>query len=73
MLQEYLKTDEESKVINYMDFGIQLGRKFRCILKLWFLIRYFGVEGLQNIIREHIQAAVNYLPIYKTAIQILKD
>ncbi|MBI1932924.1 MAG: aminotransferase class I/II-fold pyridoxal phosphate-dependent enzyme [Ignavibacteriales bacterium] len=54
IVPEYLKTDEESKVINYMDFGIQLGRKFRS-LKLWFLIRYFGVEGLQNIIREHIR------------------
>lgn len=54
IVPEYLKTDEESKVINYMDFGIQLGRKFRS-LKLWFLIRYFGVEGLQNIICEHIR------------------
>lgn len=54
IVPEYLKTDEESKVINYMDYGIQLGRKFRS-LKLWFLIRYFGVEGLQNIIREHLR------------------
>ncbi len=54
IVPEYLKTDEESEVINYMDYGIQLGRKFRS-LKLWFLIRYFGVEGLQNIIREHLR------------------
>ncbi|MBK8944774.1 MAG: amino acid decarboxylase [Ignavibacteriae bacterium] len=54
IVPEYLKTDEESKVINYMDYGIQLGRKFRS-LKLWFLIRYFGVEGLQNILREHLR------------------
>ncbi|MCB0750856.1 MAG: amino acid decarboxylase, partial [Ignavibacteriae bacterium] len=54
IVPEYLKTDEESKVINYMDYGIQLGRKFRS-LKLWFLIRYFGVQGLQNIIREHLR------------------
>ncbi|MFZ1291330.1 MAG: pyridoxal-dependent decarboxylase [Melioribacteraceae bacterium] len=54
IIPEYLKTDEESKVINYMDYGIQLGRKFRS-LKLWFLIRYFGVEGLQNILREHLR------------------
>jgi aromatic-L-amino-acid decarboxylase len=54
IVPEYLKTDEESSVINYMDYGIQLGRKFRS-LKLWFLFRYFGVEGLQNIIREHLR------------------
>lgn len=54
VVPEYLKTDEENEVINYMDYGIQLGRKFRS-LKLWFLIRYFGVEGLQKIIREHIR------------------
>jgi aromatic-L-amino-acid decarboxylase len=54
IVPEYLKTDEESEVINYMDYGIQLGRKFRS-LKLWFLIRYFGVEGLQKIIREHLR------------------
>jgi len=54
IVPEYLKTDEESKVINYMDYGIQLGRKFRS-LKLWFLIRFFGLEGLQNIIREHLR------------------
>ena len=54
LVPEYLKTDEESEVINYMDYGIQLGRKFRS-LKLWFLIRYFGVSGLQNIIREHLR------------------
>ncbi len=54
IVPEYLKTDEENEAVNYMDYGIQLGRKFRS-LKLWFLIRYFGVEGLQNIIREHLR------------------
>jgi aromatic-L-amino-acid decarboxylase len=54
IVPEYLKTDEEQQVINYMDYGIQLGRKFRS-LKLWFLIRYFGVKGLQKIIREHLR------------------
>lgn len=54
IVPEYLKTDEDSKVNNYMDYGIQLGRRFRS-LKLWFVIRYFGVEGLQNIIREHLR------------------
>ena len=51
---EYLKTSMDSEVENYMDYGIQLGRRFRS-LKLWFVIRYFGVEGIQNILREHIR------------------
>lgn len=54
IVPEYLKTNEESNVINYMDYGIQLGRRFRS-LKFWFTIRYFGVEGLQKIIREHLR------------------
>ncbi len=53
---EYLKTQGEDKLINYMDYGIQLGRRFRA-LKFWFIIRYFGVAGLQNRIREHIRLA----------------
>ncbi len=51
---EYLKTELDSEVENYMDYGIQLGRRFRS-LKLWFVIRYFGVEGIQNILREHLR------------------
>ncbi|MBI5730569.1 MAG: amino acid decarboxylase [Ignavibacteriales bacterium] len=51
---EYLKTVEDSSVNNYMDYGIQLGRRFRS-LKLWFVLRYFGVEGLQTRLREHIR------------------
>jgi len=53
---EYLKTEHDTKTKNHMDYGLQLGRRFRS-LKLWFLIRYFGVEGLQNIIREHLRLA----------------
>ena len=45
LVPEYLKTSEESTVKNGMDYGIQLGRRFRA-LKLWFVIRYFGREGL---------------------------
>ena len=51
---EYLRTGVDSKVENYMDYGIQLGRRFRS-LKLWFVIRYFGVEGIQNILRAHLR------------------
>jgi len=55
---EYLKTGEDSKVKNYRDWGIQLGRRFRA-LKLWFVIREFGVEGLQSKIRNHLALAEN--------------
>jgi len=54
LVAEYLKTSHDSEVENYMDYGIQLGRRFRS-LKLWFVIRYFGVEGIQNILREHLR------------------
>ncbi|MBN1299980.1 MAG: amino acid decarboxylase [Melioribacteraceae bacterium] len=54
LVPEYLKTDEDSEVINYMDYGITLGRRFRS-LKLWFVIRYFGVNGIIERIREHIR------------------
>jgi aromatic-L-amino-acid decarboxylase len=53
LVAEYLKTGEGTSVQNYMDYGIQLGRRFRS-LKLWFIIRYFGVEGIQNRIQEHL-------------------
>lgn len=54
LVHEYLKTGEDQIVNNYMNYGIQLGRRFRS-LKLWFLIRYFGVEGIQARIREHLR------------------
>ena len=53
---EYLKTGVDAEVKNYRDWGIQLGRRFRA-LKLWFVIRSYGIEGLQKIVREHIRLA----------------
>ncbi len=53
---EYLKTAHDADVVNYRDWGIQLGRRFRA-LKLWFVIRSYGVEGLQAIIRRHVTLA----------------
>lgn len=54
---EYLKTNfDNSDVNNYRDWGVQLGRRFRA-LKLWFIIRSFGVEGIREKIKEHIQIA----------------
>ena len=56
LVAEYLKTNDDSEAENLMDYGIQLGRRFRS-LKLWFVIRYFGVDGIVNILREHLRLA----------------
>jgi aromatic-L-amino-acid/L-tryptophan decarboxylase len=56
LVAEYLKTTDEPVVKNGMDYGIQLGRRFRA-LKLWFVIRYFGREGLIARLREHCRLA----------------
>jgi aromatic-L-amino-acid decarboxylase len=56
LVAEYLKTSDEQTVKNGMDYGIQLGRRFRA-LKLWFVIRYFGVDGLVARLREHCRLA----------------
>jgi aromatic-L-amino-acid decarboxylase len=53
---EYLQVTSEEGVVNLMDYGIALGRRFRA-LKLWFVIRQFGVEGLKSLVREHIRIA----------------
>ena len=53
---EYLKTDADRQVKNFRDWGIPLGRRFRA-LKLWFVIRHFGVKGLQEKIRLHLDLA----------------
>ncbi len=56
ILPEYLKSAETAKVNNYRDWGIPLGRRFRA-LKLWFVIRTYGVSGLQRMIRNHLKWA----------------
>lgn len=56
ILPEYLKTASRGLVNDYRDWGIQLGRRFRA-LKLWFVIRSYGVTQLQEKIREHINIA----------------
>ena len=47
LVPEYLVTREQDDVVNYMDYGVQLGRRFRA-LKLWMIIRAFGVDGLAS-------------------------
>jgi aromatic-L-amino-acid decarboxylase len=56
ILPEYLKTGTHGQVNDYRDWGIPLGRRFRA-LKLWFVIRSFGVKGLQEILHEHLRLA----------------
>lgn len=56
ILPEYLKTRTRGKVNDYRDWGVPLGRRFRA-LKLWSVIRMYGVEGLQEKIRYHIRLA----------------
>ena len=56
---EYLKTGRDSEVVNFRDWGIQLGRRFRA-LKLWFVIRSFGVEGLRERLRAHLALAQDF-------------
>jgi aromatic-L-amino-acid decarboxylase len=56
LVPEYLRTPEQDQVRNGSDYGVQLGRRFRS-LKLWMVIRYFGVEGLIARIREHCRLA----------------
>jgi aromatic-L-amino-acid decarboxylase len=61
ILPEYLRNQatESGAVIDYRDWHIQLGRRFRS-LKLWFVIRHYGVEGLQYHIREHVRLAQEF-------------
>jgi aromatic-L-amino-acid decarboxylase len=59
LVPEYLRTSEEDRVRNLMDYGIQLGRRFRA-LKLWMVLRAFGSEGLRQSLRSHIALAERF-------------
>jgi aromatic-L-amino-acid decarboxylase len=56
LIPEYLQTVADPRAVNLMDYGVPLGRRFRA-LKLWFILRSFGREGLANMIREHVRLA----------------
>ena len=53
---EYLRTIEDPRLVNYMDYGVPLGRRFRA-LKLWFVMRAYGRRKLQEILSQHIHWA----------------
>ncbi len=66
ILPEYLKTHEQSAVNNYRDWGIPLGRRFRA-LKLWFVIRSYGVDGLKALVKKHIDFAHQFADWIETS------
>jgi aromatic-L-amino-acid/L-tryptophan decarboxylase len=61
VLPEYLRNPatESGAVIDYRDWQVPLGRRFRA-LKLWFVIRHYGIEGLQHHIRQHVALAQEF-------------
>jgi aromatic-L-amino-acid decarboxylase len=61
VLPEYLRNQatESGAVLDYRDWQVPLGRRFRS-LKLWFVIRHYGVEGLQQHVREHVRIAQQF-------------
>ncbi|MDP2958056.1 MAG: pyridoxal-dependent decarboxylase [Longimicrobiales bacterium] len=56
IVPEYLRSAETGKARDLMDYGVALGRRFRS-LKLWFVLRYFGREGIVANLREHVRIA----------------
>ena len=56
---EYLRTTEDPRAHNLMDYGVPLGHRFRA-LKFWFVLRYFGLEGLRATLRSHIAMAKEF-------------
>ena len=55
LVPEYLKTSDTGE-LSYMDYGLQLGRRFRA-LKLWFLFEHYGIAKMQAVIRQHVADA----------------
>ncbi len=53
---EVLKTAEDDVVVNFMDYGVQLGRRFRA-LKMWYVFRYYGRQGIITMLREALRLA----------------
>jgi aromatic-L-amino-acid/L-tryptophan decarboxylase len=65
---EYLKTAEDERVVNFNDYGVQLGRRFRA-LKLWYVFRYYGHAGIIAMLRESLRVT----QVLKTLIDADED
>ena len=63
---EYLRTTRDADVVNYMDWGVQLGRRFRA-LKLWFVLRSYGARQLRAIVKGHLEAAREFAGLVDAA------
>jgi aromatic-L-amino-acid decarboxylase len=59
LVPEYLRASEDPRAIHLMDYGVPLGHRFRS-LKFWFVLRYFGLEGIQAILRSHLAMAKQF-------------
>ncbi len=59
LIPEYLETAQDPRAVNLMDYGVPLGRRFRA-LKLWFVLRSYGREGLAAMIRRHVALAQDF-------------
>ena len=53
LVPEYLRTEDDPRAHNLMDYGVPLGHRFRA-LKLWFVMRYFGRQQIEQMLRAHI-------------------
>jgi aromatic-L-amino-acid decarboxylase len=56
LIPDYLVSASDPRAVNLMDYGVPLGRRFRA-LKLWFVLRSYGREGLADAVREHVRLA----------------
>jgi aromatic-L-amino-acid decarboxylase len=62
LVPEYLRTQQDPRAHNLMDYGVPLGHRFRA-LKLWFVMRYFGRERVVQMVRDHIAWAQRFAKI----------
>jgi aromatic-L-amino-acid decarboxylase len=62
LVPEYLRTQQDPRAHNLMEYGVPLGHRFRA-LKLWFVMRYFGRERVVQMVRDHIAWAQRFAKI----------
>ena len=59
LVPEYLRSSDDPRAVHLMDYGVPLGHRFRS-LKLWFILRYFGRDGIVEFLRRHIALAQKF-------------